>query len=178
MAAIMRLQSGFYHKVMKTPSISFGPSPTKLEYYAPSGAKQSLTACQDGKLEPELSQGLKDGFVSSIADPRLHGPKADAGALGPGWGYTYTGEQCLRLGFSEGPHQEIRTQETAAGRQIEITTYNNGVEHHLSGLSKNGQVLQVSERAILDVSSAGTNVYCEGKVLFEMPSAFSGGCTW
>jgi hypothetical protein len=164
---------------MKTPWISFQPQPQKLEYHAPSGQKRSLTVCEDGQLESALRDRLEPGFVADLADPRLHTERPGAGSLGPGWTYTYQGGEKLRLGSPDGPHQLVTFEPLPeGGHRIEVTTFNQGVEHHLAGDCREGQVQAASERAQLEVSAAGVDVLCDGKVLFQMPSAYTGGCTW
>lgn len=164
---------------MKTPWISFQPQPQRLDYHNREGQKRSLEVQADGALEPSLQDRLEPGFVASLADPRLHGPKLDAGSLGPGWTYTYQGGERLRLGSPDGPHQILTaTPSPEGGHQVELVTVNQGVEHQLEGLCRQGTVEESAERARLDVSPAGLDVLCDGKVLFQMPSAFTGGCSW
>lgn len=166
---------------MQTPWISFTQTPQTLSYYDRAGHSRSLEIAQDGKLEKELCTGMPDRFVSDLADARLHGEKAGAGSLGPGWTYTYSGGEKIRLGSPEGNHQLVEFHSRADGsRDITLTTVSNGVEHLMTGHSQAGNLEpeSVKEKARLDVSPAGLDVYCDGKVLFEMPSAFGGGCTW
>ena len=164
---------------MKTPWISFQATPQRLEYYNPGGHKRTLEVCSDGALEPQLQDRLESGFVSSLQDPRLHTAHTGAAQLGPGWTYTYVGGEKLRLGSPEGPHQVLSLEPRPdGGQQVELVTINQGIEHRLSGVCRDGSVEMASERAQLEVSPAGLDVLCDGKVLLQMPSAFTGGCSW
>ena len=164
---------------MKTPWISFQPQPQRLEYYAPSGEKRRLDIAQDGQLEADLRDRLESGFVADLADPRLHAERPGAASLGPGWTYTYQGGEKLRLGSPAGPHQLVSFEPLSeGGHRVQVVTVHPEVEHRLEGVCHHGQALDVREKAQLDVSPAGTEVLCDGKVLLQMPSAFTGGCTW
>lgn len=164
---------------MKTPWINFQPQPQKLEYFAPSGQRRSLDICLDGQLEAALQDRLEPGFVSDLSDPRLHVDRPGAASLGPGWTYTYQGGEKLRLGSPEGPHQMLTFEALPGGGQrVQVSTFDQGVEHRMQGNCQAGQVVDATEQAQLEVSAAGLDVLCDGKVLFQMPSAYTGGCTW
>lgn len=150
---------------MNTPWISFQATPQRLEYYNRDGQKRALEVQNDGQLESALQDGLRPGFVSDLDDPRLQSRQ-----MGPGWSYFYQDGEKLRLGAPDGPHQVVSFADG-----VQVTTMNAGVNHEMAAPAPGRE--NARERAQLDVSPAGVDVLCDGKVLFQMPSAFTGGCT-
>ncbi|MBS2033921.1 hypothetical protein JST97_02985 [bacterium] len=163
---------------MQTPTIAFSSNRQQISFYDREGRNRSLEVCQDGRLESAFSADLQDGFVSDLNDPRLSGQELGAAQLGKGWTYSYSGGEKLRF---ESGRQEISSEQRVDGsRLVSVTTRSDQGEHQMSAVIQNGSVQAESlrESARLDVSAAGLNVLRDGKVLFEMPSAFGGGCTW
>lgn len=166
---------------MRTPTIAFTPTPQQLGYYDREGRSRQLEICQDGRLEASFGSNLQDGFVSDLSDARLAGEQLGAAQLGKGWTYTYSGGEKLRFGSGQGDFQELTSQQKPDGsRLVSVRTLSEQGEHCMSAVIKNGAVQPetVRENAQIEVSPAGLNVLRDGKVLFEMPSAFGGGCTW
>ena len=166
---------------MNTPTITFSSARQQVSYHDREGRSRNLEICQDGRLESAFSANLQDGFVADLNDPRLAGEKLGAAQLGKGWTYAYGGGEKLRLASSQESFQEISAEENADGsRLVRVTTQSSQGEHCMTAVLENGSVRPGSlrESARLEVSAAGLNVYCDGKVLFEMPTAFGGGCTW
>lgn len=151
---------------MNTPWISFQAAPQRLEYYNRDGQKRGLEIRNDGLLEADLQDGLRPGFVSDFDDPRLKSRQ-----MGAGWSYFYQDGEKLRLGSPDGAHQVV-----SFDHGVHLTTVSRGVIHEMSGPTPGRE--NAAERAQLDVSPAGLDVLCDGKVLFQMPTAFTGGCTW
>ena len=166
---------------MRTPDIAFTPTRQQIAYHDREGRSRTLQVCQDGQLEAVFGAQLKDGFVGDLNDPRLVGAELTAAQLGNGWTYSYAGGEKLRLYCSPSSEQLLASQEAPDGsRTVSLTTRGEQGEHFMSAVIRDGLVQpdSIRESAQLEVSPAGLNVYRDGKVLFEMPGAFTGGCSW
>jgi hypothetical protein len=148
---------------MKTPTLNLTTQSQQLRYHSPAGQSRQLEVALDGQIENAPQQ---DEVVRSADDPRLM-----SGKMGSGWVYSYQGGEHLRLGDL----QQVRFGEQG---QVEVTTRHDGVEHRLSGQRQEGQLQDLKESVQLEVSAAGLPVYLNDQILWDMPSAYTGGCTW
>ena len=172
---------------MHTAPISIGSQNIKnLEFHDRQGRPRQLGLIGDGCVEREVASALpQDRFLASLSDPRLGDGQADVGRLGPGWGYRYDRwvpeGTAVRLGDPQGTRQELTSEKGNDGhRVLTLNTFVDGVEHRLRGEFRNGSLdpATLQEDVVLDASPAGIPVYCNGALLFDLPSAYTGGCSW
>jgi hypothetical protein len=170
-----------------TAPISIGSQKTKnLEFHDRQGRPRQLCLTGDGAVEKELACALpQESFLASLEDARLGDGQADLARLGPGWGYRYDhwvpDGAAVRLGSPNGTRQELTSEKQSDGaRMLTLNTFVDGVEHRLRGEFRNGSLdsTTLHEEVVLDASPAGLPVYCDGALLFDLPSAYSGGCSW
>ena len=178
---------------MKTPSISLQPSAAhQLKFHDTRGTSRELEVRGDGQVESPLLDSLardgsvpKESFLASLDDKRLLSSDPYTDLAKSGWRNDYrTGRPdgfVMVLKSPDGPHKQILTLDNTAGggRSISLSTVADGIEHDLSGDIANGKLKSetVKESVVLDASSAGLPVYQDGAILFDLPSAFTGGCT-
>ena len=172
---------------MQTPAIAMPSQSSQfIQFHDRSGQQRQFRLIGDGAVESEVAASLpQESFLRSLSDPRLGSGEADVAKLGSGWGYRYDSwvpdGSAVRMGSSEGSHQDLTARKLANGnREVVLETVVDGVQHRLSGEFQNGSLnpASVKEQVVLDASSVGLPVYSNGAVLFDLPSAFTGGCSW
>lgn len=172
---------------MKTPQITIRPGDSfRLGFHDTKGASRHVFAEGDGKVEKELTDvldtsGSSERFIRSLDDPRLQGADPFTALAKSGWQQSY--DQAVYGGFrmtcSAGDEagQSIIVQGNPNDRAVVLTTQAAGLEHSLVHIHTKGSQDYSQETLIIDASPAGVPVYKNGVILFDMPSAYTGGCT-
>ncbi len=166
---------------MRTPNISVESGQAfQLRFHDTQGRQRQVDVAGDGKVEASVLDSLRceevasDSFLQSLDDPRLTGSGPFGALARSGWQQRYDRWEpngfVMALRTPDGDHQEITVGQN--GHPSTLRSSADGVEHSLVG---QGPV--VKESLVLDASPAGVPVYRNDLILFDMPSAFTGGCT-
>ncbi len=172
---------------MKTSPVNLpATSNPRISFHDTSGRARELELRGDGQVESFLLSSLpQESFLSSLHDQRLLGSDPFTALAVSGWQQDYRAGW-VPNGFSmvlqgqDGASQRITLENLPDGSRVSsLTSAAQDVQHLLSGESRQGKLVDhsVKESVVLDASPAGLPVYQDGAILFDLPSAFTGGCT-